>query len=60
MKNFSIASILFNCPQCKVNFEFDAVGENEFVPCPICGTHFITVKAGSKLKLEAVEQALFC
>jgi Zn finger protein HypA/HybF involved in hydrogenase expression len=60
MEKIFAASILFRCPQCKVNFEFDAVEENEFVPCPVCGTHFITVKVGSKLKLEAVEQALVC
>jgi Zn finger protein HypA/HybF involved in hydrogenase expression len=60
MKNIFAASILFRCPQCKVNFEFDPVGENEFVPCPVCGTHFVTTKSGSKLKLEALEQALVC
>jgi Zn finger protein HypA/HybF involved in hydrogenase expression len=60
MKTTCVASILFTCPQCNENFEFDAVGKNEFVPCPVCGTHFVTVKAGNKLKLEALEQALVC
>ncbi len=60
MKNMNIASILFHCPQCKEHFEFDAIGQNEFVPCPVCGTQFLTVKTGSKLKLEAIEQALMC
>ena len=51
-----IASITFTCPQCNRKFEFDAVGENEFVPCPICGTDFLTVKKGNKLMLESFEQ----
>lgn len=49
------ASILFHCPQCNVNFEFDHVGEHEFVPCPICGTDFFTVKKGNKLTLALFE-----
>ncbi|MGD6806934.1 MAG: lysine biosynthesis protein LysW [Candidatus Bathyarchaeia archaeon] len=60
MKNTFDASILFHCPQCKANFEFDNVGQDEFVPCPVCGTQFITVKSGNKVKLEAIEQALMC
>ena len=58
MKNTIVASILFPCPQCNVNFEFDAIGEHEFVPCPLCGTHFVTVKKGSKMMLETFEQQI--
>jgi Zn finger protein HypA/HybF involved in hydrogenase expression len=53
-------SMLLQCPQCKKNFEFDAVGENEFIPCPVCGTEFVTTKKGSKMLLEALENALVC
>ncbi len=60
MKNSAIASILFHCPQCNANFEFDAVGENELVPCPVCGTEHVTVKRGNRLTLVALEQALIC
>lgn len=52
--------ILLHCPQCKESFEFDAIGENEFVPCPICGTQFVTAKKGGKVTLEALEQGLIC
>jgi len=55
-----IATIMFTCPECKSNFEFDAVEEYEFVPCPICGTHYVTIKKGSKLILEVFEQTLMC
>jgi transcription initiation factor IIE alpha subunit len=48
----SAESILFHCPQCREYFEFDSVGENEFVPCPICGTDYFTVKKGNKLMLQ--------
>ncbi len=60
MKNIIVASILFHCPQCNVNFEFDAVGVNELVLCPVCGTEHVTVKKGQKLMLETLEQALIC
>jgi transcription initiation factor IIE alpha subunit len=60
MKNPIVASILFTCPQCNANFEFDAVGANEFVPCPLCGSHFVTAKKGSRIMLEALEEALIC
>jgi Zn finger protein HypA/HybF involved in hydrogenase expression len=46
------ASITFLCPGCKQNFEFDDVDENQFVPCPICGIDFITIKKGQTLLLE--------
>ena len=60
MKNVISASILFYCPQCKENFEFDTVGKNEFVQCPVCGTEYVTVQSGNRLKLESIEQALMC
>ena len=56
MKNIVVASILFHCPQCNANFEFDAIGKNEFVPCPVCGTDYVTIKKGNRLKLEAFDQ----
>jgi predicted RNA-binding Zn-ribbon protein involved in translation (DUF1610 family) len=47
------ATLMFNCPECGENFEFDDVGEYELVPCPICGIDFMTVRKGQKLLLEA-------
>ncbi len=46
------STIVFKCPSCKGIFEFDPVGENELVSCPICGNDFGTVKNGENLKLE--------
>jgi Zn finger protein HypA/HybF involved in hydrogenase expression len=60
MKTPIVASVQFTCPQCSANFEFDAVGEYELVPCPVCGSNFVTVKKGRKLMLEALEQTLMC
>jgi Zn finger protein HypA/HybF involved in hydrogenase expression len=54
------ASILFTCPQCNANFEFDAVGENEFVSCPVCESNNVTVKKGGKVILAEFEQILMC
>ena len=48
-------TILFNCPECRKFFEYDAVGESELVSCPLCGDHFKTVKKGDTLKLEPFE-----
>jgi Zn finger protein HypA/HybF involved in hydrogenase expression len=59
-KQYTTASILFTCPQCNANFEFDAVGEYELVACPVCGTRHVTVKVGSKLMLQPSELALLC
>lgn len=53
----NLASILFRCPQCRESFEFDQVGEYEFVPCPICGTNCITVKKGNKLTLQTFSES---
>jgi Zn finger protein HypA/HybF involved in hydrogenase expression len=46
------ATIAFKCPACKSDFEFDPIGENELVSCPICGNDFKTVKKGKHLSLE--------
>jgi Zn finger protein HypA/HybF involved in hydrogenase expression len=48
-------SVTFRCPRCKQTFEFDAVGEYEFVPCPLCGTDFMTVRKGNALTLRSFE-----
>jgi DNA-directed RNA polymerase subunit RPC12/RpoP len=49
------ATIAFKCPSCKNIFEFDQIGENELVSCPICGSDFRTVKKGETLRLEPFE-----
>jgi Zn finger protein HypA/HybF involved in hydrogenase expression len=54
MKKIS-ESIIFLCPGCKETFEFDPIGEHEFVPCPMCGTEFMTVKKGQTMQLELFE-----
>jgi Zn finger protein HypA/HybF involved in hydrogenase expression len=48
-------AIVFKCPTCHETFEFDAVGEHEYVACPLCGMDYVTVKKGGKLKLEPFE-----
>jgi Zn finger protein HypA/HybF involved in hydrogenase expression len=45
-------SLTFTCPGCKKTFEFDYIGEYEFVPCPVCGANLMTVKKGQTLLLE--------
>lgn len=47
--------ITFTCPGCKENFEFDPVGEYQFVPCPICGIDFMTIRKGQTLLLESFD-----
>ncbi len=49
-------AIVFQCPTCLENFEFDAVGEHEYVACPVCGMDYVTAKRGGKLRLEPFEQ----
>jgi Zn finger protein HypA/HybF involved in hydrogenase expression len=49
------ATIAFKCPTCKAVFEFDPIGENELVSCPICGNDFRTVKNEEALRLEPLE-----
>jgi Zn finger protein HypA/HybF involved in hydrogenase expression len=49
------ATIAFKCPTCKSEFEFDPIGENELVSCPICGNDFKTVKKGKSLSLEYLD-----
>jgi len=56
MQNIT-ASILFRCPECHDSFEFDTVGEYEFVPCPICGANCVTVKKGGKLTLKSFRES---
>lgn len=51
-----LATIVFTCPECHANFEFDAVGEYESVACPICGSNYMTVKKGNKVVLENFDQ----
>jgi Zn finger protein HypA/HybF involved in hydrogenase expression len=46
-------TVTFTCPGCKETFEFDQVGEYEFVPCPICGTNYMTIKKNQTLMLQA-------
>jgi Zn finger protein HypA/HybF involved in hydrogenase expression len=48
-------SIIFLCPECLKDFEFDLVGEHQLVACPLCGIEFITVKKGQTLLLESFE-----
>jgi len=48
-------SITFLCPSCKETFEFDPIGENQLVPCPICGCDFISIRKGQTLLLEEFE-----
>ncbi len=55
MKNS--ASILFRCPQCRERFEFDLIGEFEFVSCPVCETNCVTVKKGNKLQLQTFSES---
>ncbi len=55
-----ISTVKFTCPECHASFEFDSVGEYEFVACPVCGTDYVTVKKGSKLVLENFDQAQMC
>jgi hypothetical protein len=48
-------TIAFKCPSCQSIFEFDPIGENEYVSCPICGNDFGTVKKGGTIELELLE-----
>jgi Zn finger protein HypA/HybF involved in hydrogenase expression len=49
MKN---KTLKFTCPGCKESFEFDSVGEYEFVACPVCGANTMTIKKGQTLMLQ--------
>ena len=49
------ATIAFKCPSCNSIFEFDPIGENEYVSCPICGNDFRTFKKGETMELELLE-----
>ncbi len=48
-------SLTFRCPVCGKSFEFDDVGEYEFVPCPVCGVDFMTIRKGKTLMLESLD-----
>jgi len=56
----SKASILFTFPLCNANFEFDTIGENEFVSCPVCGTECVTIKKSGKIVLRNFDPAELC
>ncbi len=51
-QNFEVK---FTCLMCQSTFEFDNVGENHFVPRPICGTNLFTVNRNRTLQLEFFE-----
>ena len=55
-----ISTIKFTCPSCHARFEFDSVGAYEFVPCPVCGTDYVTIKKGTKIILENFDSAQMC
>jgi Zn finger protein HypA/HybF involved in hydrogenase expression len=48
-------TIVFSCPGCMKNFEFDLVGEHQLVSCPLCGIEFITIRKGQTILLESFE-----
>ena len=45
-------TLKFTCRGCNAQFEFDNVGEFEFVPCPACGTDHMTVRKSGRLILD--------
>jgi Zn finger protein HypA/HybF involved in hydrogenase expression len=53
-------TIKFTCSGCQAIFEFDSVGEHEFVQCPVCGNDHITAKKGNKLTLENFDLTQMC
>jgi Zn finger protein HypA/HybF involved in hydrogenase expression len=55
-----LSTIKFTCSGCHARFEFDSVGEHEFVQCPMCGTDHITAKKGNKLTLETFDLTIMC
>jgi len=48
-------SVIFTCPECKENFEFDFVDEYQYVHCPICGIELMTIRKNQILLLEPFE-----
>jgi transcription initiation factor IIE alpha subunit len=55
-----MTTIKFTCPGCHARFEFDAVGENEFVPCPVCGNDCVTIKKGGKIQPQTFDPTEMC
>ena len=53
-------TLKFTCPDCHASFEFDSVGENEFVPCPVCGTNCVTIKKCGKIQLQIFDPTEMC
>ena len=53
-------TLKFTCPGCHARFEFDSVGENEFIPCPVCGTDCVTIKKGGKILLQTFDPTEIC
>ncbi len=51
-------TITFTCPGCKETFDFDHVDEFEFVPCPVCGSAYMTIRKGKALLLESFESTI--
>jgi hypothetical protein len=49
------ASLILASPKCKKTFEFDLIGEYQYVPCPICGTELKTTRKDQTLFLELSE-----
>ena len=47
--------ITFLCPSCTDTFEFDDVGEYQLVPCPICGSQWMTIRKDQILVLESFD-----
>jgi Zn finger protein HypA/HybF involved in hydrogenase expression len=47
-----LSVLKFKCPDCNNVFEFDSVGENEIISCPVCGTGFKTVRKNGLVELE--------
>jgi Zn-finger nucleic acid-binding protein len=54
------STIKLTCPICHVSFEFDSVGAYEFVPCPVCGTDYLTIKEGNKIELHTFDPDQMC
>lgn len=47
--------VVFTCRGCRETFEFDPVGEHQFVPFPICRIHLITVRRDQTPLLESFD-----
>ncbi|MCW4025008.1 MAG: hypothetical protein NWF01_08240 [Candidatus Bathyarchaeota archaeon] len=54
----ALETVTFTCPECLEEFEFDAVQEHQFVPCPLCGIDCITVREGQNIQLQCFEACI--